>query len=656
MAFLGFRQPSAVADQDAAIADREAAWNSLRRDIDPSMMALNFGLNLMANSETQGLGSAIGNAGMDALKTHNAIMQARQAQANAMQAREDKLQQHRDTLAQNEIANTLARDRLNWDIEHGRNQDRYAEATLNSTLQKNGLDAYNTMVTIQRMNDARIRAGKAPLPMPSFPGMPSMTAAGASTGGTAVPGAPAAPFVARQDENGAWVLPGSRSADDIKNLLANGTVAGMDPKIAELIEAEAIRQGVNPTLAKAVAMQESSGNHQANIKPNSAGAVGLFQVIPGHAAEYGMKPEDAFDLNGNIKYGIAELKKKLALNGGDINSALLGYNWGQGNVDAYRKNGRGVKGQAVPKEAYEYADRVFSRITPGQQPAVQPETPAGQQKPASYVGAPDLQAPISIRGQEVTPDMLATWQDLASTYPDLPEGKEAEKLLGMYKDEVERRAKFAKDNRETGVKMNDVAGLGSKWASESSSYNNAVDGLSQLLATAKNGDPMSDVAMVFNFMKALDPNSVVREGEFATAKNAGGVDQRILSLYNDALGNGMLTPEKRQMLVKTAMEIVKARRNGQSKINSRYKKIADQYGVDPSLIIADDQYVELEPMLEEYLKGTPSAGKSNGSAPAIPGIPSASSHGSALKPYQGGQVQAGSTLVFGADGKIMGVR
>ncbi len=403
MAFLGFRQPSAVADQDAAIADREAAWNSLRRDIDPSMMALNFGLNLMANSETQGLGSAIGNAGMDALKTHNAIMQARQAQANAMQAREDKLQQHRDQLAQNEIANTLARDRLNWDIEHGRNQDRYAEATLNSTLQKNQLDAYRAMQEMERVNMIRQRKGLPPIAMPSIPGL----TAGAGSGRTA---APAAPFVARQDENGAWVLPGSRSADDIKNLLANGTVAGMDPKIAELIEAEAIRQGVNPTLAKAVAMQESSGNHQRYLTPNEAGAVGLMQVIPGDAHEYGMKPEDAFDLNGNIRYGIAELKKKLALNGGDINAALLGYNWGQGNVDAYRKTGKSRKGKDMSKEAYEYADRVLGRITPGKQPAVQPEVPA---TPAAQLTAPatptaqaPAQAPVMVYGKEATPEWV----------------------------------------------------------------------------------------------------------------------------------------------------------------------------------------------------------------------------------------------------------
>ena len=42
----------------------------------------------------------------------------------------------------------------------------------------------------------------------------------------------------------------------------------------------------------------------------------------------------------------------------------------------------------------------------------------------------------------------------------------------------------------------------------------------------------SDIALIFNFMKMLDPGSVVREGEFATAQNAAGVPERVVNQYN----------------------------------------------------------------------------------------------------------------------------
>ena len=41
-----------------------------------------------------------------------------------------------------------------------------------------------------------------------------------------------------------------------------------------------------------------------------------------------------------------------------------------------------------------------------------------------------------------------------------------------------------------------------------------------------------DIALVFSFMKMLDPASVVRESEFATAQNAAWVPDQIRNLYN----------------------------------------------------------------------------------------------------------------------------
>jgi len=55
------------------------------------------------------------------------------------------------------------------------------------------------------------------------------------------------------------------------------------------------------------------------------------------------------------------------------------------------------------------------------------------------------------------------------------------------------------------------------------------------------GGPAS-ISIVYKFMKSLDPTSVVREGEFATAANAGGVPDNILNVYNK-LVEGERLPE-----------------------------------------------------------------------------------------------------------------
>lgn len=54
-----------------------------------------------------------------------------------------------------------------------------------------------------------------------------------------------------------------------------------------------------------------------------------------------------------------------------------------------------------------------------------------------------------------------------------------------------------------------------------------------------------DLSLIFNYMKMLDPGSVVREGEFANAQNAGSVPQRIFAQYNRVLEGTRLTDTQR---------------------------------------------------------------------------------------------------------------
>lgn len=72
---------------------------------------------------------------------------------------------------------------------------------------------------------------------------------------------------------------------------------------------------------------------------------------------------------------------------------------------------------------------------------------------------------------------------------------------------------------------------------------------------SKVGGGPAAIAMVFKFMKALDPQSVVREGEFATAENSAGVDDKILNMYNKLLEGEILTPEQMQQFIGTAKEL-----------------------------------------------------------------------------------------------------
>lgn len=74
-------------------------------------------------------------------------------------------------------------------------------------------------------------------------------------------------------------------------------------KIANLVAAEARRQGVNPQLAVSVAFAESNFNPAAI---SSKGARGVMQLMPGTAQELGVDPDN---LDENIRGGVQYLKQ-----------------------------------------------------------------------------------------------------------------------------------------------------------------------------------------------------------------------------------------------------------------------------------------------------------------------------------------------------------
>ncbi|WP_392713733.1 lytic transglycosylase domain-containing protein [Rhizobium ruizarguesonis] len=71
-------------------------------------------------------------------------------------------------------------------------------------------------------------------------------------------------------------------------------------KVARMVEDEAIRQGVDPNFALAIAEQES-GFRQS--RRSAVGAIGVMQLMPRTAAQLGVNPCDTRDnIRGGVKY------------------------------------------------------------------------------------------------------------------------------------------------------------------------------------------------------------------------------------------------------------------------------------------------------------------------------------------------------------------
>ena len=104
---------------------------------------------------------------------------------------------------------------------------------------------------------------------------------------------------------------------------------------------------------------------------------------------------------------------------------------------------------------------------------------------------------------------------------------------------------------------------------------------------AKNPSPAGDIAMVYGFMKVLDPSSVVREGEFATAQNAGGIPDTVRNLYNKALDGQRLGEKIRSDFLQQARNLVESQRVMSNDLISRYTEVAKNYKLDPNQVVYD---------------------------------------------------------------------
>jgi hypothetical protein len=83
---------------------------------------------------------------------------------------------------------------------------------------------------------------------------------------------------------------------------------------------------LDPNLIALVMQIESCGHPRVH---SSAGALGLFQVMPFHFAQ----GEDPLDPQINARRGLSYLARSLDLSNGQIDLALAGYNGGHGVID-----------------------------------------------------------------------------------------------------------------------------------------------------------------------------------------------------------------------------------------------------------------------------------------------------------------------------------
>ena len=122
-------------------------------------------------------------------------------------------------------------------------------------------------------------------------------------------------------------------------------------QVHAMIDEVAKQYGVERQLVRAVVAAESNFNAHAVSR---VGAVGLMQVMPATAGDYGVNSTAAlFDPKTNLRTGTRHLKRLLDKYKGDYGRVIMAYNAGEGVVDR-------TNSQVTYQETLDYTEAVIN--------------------------------------------------------------------------------------------------------------------------------------------------------------------------------------------------------------------------------------------------------------------------------------------------------
>jgi hypothetical protein len=227
-----------------------------------------------------------------------------------------------------------------------------------------------------------------------------------------------------------------------------------------------------------------------------------------------------------------------------------------------------LKENNLPTDDAEMAVAMFSRNPERFKRFAQMEM--AKLDPASYKALKDIEA------SELAEEKLSFEQRLKLEDLGRKENKAA----------LERDVKAGKDRFDQAKKLRE------EYNKRSKSFFDVEDAYGRVEASVDDPDASGDIALIFNFMKMLDPGSVVREGEFATAQNAAGVPESVRNQLNKLYSGERLSDQQRNMFLKRAEKLFKRAESQADKNKKAILSVGNRYNISEQDIFGEQEVVE----------------------------------------------------------------
>jgi len=162
----------------------------------------------------------------------------------------------------------------------------------------------------------------------------------------------------------------------------------------------------------------------------------------------------------------------------------------------------------------------------------------------------------------------------------------------------------------TSALTNTALKLSDDYEARSKDYYQQREAYNRIVSSATDPSAAGDLALIFNYMKVLDPGSTVREGEFANAQNAGSAFSIVGAKYNKIVSGERLTEVQRKDFVDRANKLFEGAKKQQDSVVKEFESKAVKYGVPGDLVVRDtsatgsitNDLIQTEKAAEDNLK------------------------------------------------------
>ena len=167
------------------------------------------------------------------------------------------------------------------------------------------------------------------------------------------------------------------------------------------------------------------------------------------------------------------------------------------------------------------------------------------------------------------------WEDIpgaVSRIRDIAAAKRPDVVIKPTDERLVRGQQFSNENT-----------LRDEYTAQTANFRVITDAYKKIMTTADTG--AGDMSLLYQYVKLLDPGSVVRESEFATAAASGSFGDQIQGAVQRIATGKRLTPELKAQFRNEAQNIFDQQQSSANQTAEQYRRLAIDYGLDPMRVV-----------------------------------------------------------------------